>query len=605
MLSDGATSKSSEVKLERREADALRDQAVDFLEALQPVDLLAPVVSGYVEQVLRSVSRHGHRHRLLYHASDPNRIQAHLEFASTENPNTYVVAGWLIHECRRPVRWGLLDRESYRDISNEIVSFPRPDLETTDDFSGCSRSGFFALIEGGGNLAGVELTIGTPENPTNVCLPLSDCRNTKLDSYFGKSHQLFRFSIVQRLSTLPERQADSVAGLLESVLNWIREVGPLDGSLHCQVEAGIDHAIYTPSGDCFVEGWLRGPAGGHFGVSASMLGADASRTLLQQSVFRRPDLGGGPEFSGFAFVGRGRLTGKCDPTLLLQVYLPASGEVSYRKLMLRRCGRKEFAKTFWSRSLDLSSINPEALLRMIAFTRESCSSLEHDGNPASAGPAGLSALVLGAPEGAALCNLLILTLPVGRLGVSEMAVVSANGTLSEVWWPNARQMMTFNASGSLDDALSQLQTGLVLIMDVCSMTRPDFVLDVRSAEELLAKRLEASFVVLADEQLVSQSPSRDHASFELQIGNGSRRIWLNLSKGQAIPPIMVRTAALRSLVANVWPQPSPVVILRRFMREEAQRGIWLQTNNVELFYSRPSIPNLPDDAAAMLLRTCC
>jgi hypothetical protein len=605
MLSDG-TSSSSEVKLQRRAAEALKDQVVDFLESLEPGDLLVPTDPAYMEQILEPAAPGQGRHRLRRREADPSKIQAHLEFASAELPNTYILAGWVIHECRSPIRWGVLARETYHDISNAIVLFPRSDLETDGDSCRYNRSGFFALVEGGRNLAGVQLTIGLPENPTKICLPLSDCDNTELSSYFARSHQLLRFSIAERVSTLPQADADGLATVFESVLKWIQEVSPLEGSLHHEIRAGIDHAIYTPGGDCYVEGWLHGSTAGHFNVSASLIGVHASRTLLQPSVFRRPDIGGGIEFSGFTFLAQSRLTGKRDPTLLLQARHPDSADISYRKVALRRCSPFEFGRIFWSRCLDVNSINPDALCRIWAFTRGRAASAEptaksrNESSPKH--DAGLSALVLDAPPRAALRNLLILTFPLAHLGFSETVLISANGMRSEVWWPNAHQMMTFSTSRSLDEALPKLKVRLALVLDACSMTKPDFVADVRAAEQLLEERPEVSFVILTDEQFVGQKPSRDHMSLELQVGKEGRRVWLNLSKGQATLPMVARTELLHRHTTSAWPQPSPAATLRRFMREEGQRGVWLETPNVAVFYSRPSVSNLPDDFAAVLLR---
>src|SRR5271154_6175911 len=154
------------------------------------------------------MSARKHRKRPETDRPAPIRFVADLEFASRQIPNTLVLSGWLIHDGQRPIRWGLLAGESYQEISQKVTIFSRSDLQEYDDSSFSIRIGFIAFIEGKWSSDDVQLTIGTLENPTQICLSVSACHNNDLKSYFPQSHQLFRFATAQRISALSEDEAE-------------------------------------------------------------------------------------------------------------------------------------------------------------------------------------------------------------------------------------------------------------------------------------------------------------------------------------------------------------------------------------------------------------
>ena len=173
------------------------------------------------------------------------------------------------------------------------------------------------------------------------------------------------------MSTLRKEETEVVSGTINSVLhNWMREVTVLDGSIHQSVQAGLDHCLCTATGEIYVEGWINPQCNRTFKLSACLLGADFSKTLLQRSAFRRPDIPGKTEFGGFAFVGRAQLKADQDLMLLLQAHFLDSDEVSYVKINLERMSFHDFNRILWLKILDIDFINPEAMRKIIVFTHE-------------------------------------------------------------------------------------------------------------------------------------------------------------------------------------------------------------------------------------------
>jgi hypothetical protein len=543
------------------------------------------------------------RNRPKWRDSEPAQFIADLEFASRQIPNTLVLSGWLIHDSPRPICWGLLARETYQEIAKNVVTFSRPDLRGSDETKNYTRLGFIAFIEGNLECDDVQLTIGTLENLTQICLPISVCHNNDLRLFFPQSHQLFRFATAQRISALRKEEAEVVSDILNSVLHsWMREVTFLDGSIHQRVEAGLDHCLCTPTGECYVEGWINPLDNRNFKLSACLLGADSSKTLLQRSTFRRPDIAGNTEFSGFAFVGRAEFAADQDPMLLLQAHFPDSDDVSYAKINLTRVGIHDFNRTLWSRILDIQSINPEALHKILAFTREAQGLLDAPAanRKQGRGDDKLDALIIQNDENDVLHNLLILTLPLAQFNFSKIMLLSTDPLVSELWWPNVGQMLILNPYRTLGEALSGIDNGLLLIMDVSSMANANFVSDVRVAAKLIEKYPDMKCVLFTNKTFLSSQPSRDHLSIEVKVPNKDHCVWFQLCKGAAIPPILVRTAVLRNFVKHAWAHPAPVLTLRRFLKSVSSQALWFETLNAEVFYARPHVPTLPADRADLL-----
>ena len=405
------------------------------------------------------------------------------------------------------------------------------------------------------------------------------------------------------MSALRKGETEVFSGTFNSVLlNWMREVTFLDGSIHKSVQAGLDHCLCTATGQIYVEGWINPQDNQKFVLSACLLGANSSRTLLQRTAFRRPDIVGKTEFSGFCFVGQAQLAADQDPMLLLQAHFPDSDEVSYVKINLARVGFHDFNRIFWSRILDIHSINPEAMQKILTFTREAQGLLDAPAanRKKGRGDDKLDALIIQNCENDVLHNLLILTLPLAQFDFSKIMILSADPAIPELWWPNVGQMLILNPYRTLGEALSGIDNGLLLIMDASSMTRANFVSDVCAATKLIEKHTDMKCVLFTNRSFISSQPSRDYLSIEVKAPNKDHWVWLRLCKGAAIPPMLVRTALLRNFIEHAWAQPTPVLTLRRFLKSVSSQALWFETLNAEVFYAPPHVPTLPADRADLL-----
>jgi hypothetical protein len=535
----------------------------------------------------------------------PTQFVASLEFASTQIPNRIVLSGWLIHDSQRPIRWGLVAQESYQDISDKMTIYSRPDLKEYDESSDCTRVGFIAFIEGEWpSPNAVQLTVGTLENPMQLCVVVAECHNSDINSYFSQSHQLFRFATAQCIAALSEAEAGVVARITNFALpNWIKEIAFFDGALHQNVPAGVDHNICTTNGDCYVEGWIGSLGGRNFQLSACLLGVHSSHTLLQRSAFRRPDIPGHDEFAGFAFVGRAQLAIGRNPIVLLQSQFTDTDEVTYSKINLRQIDAQNFARTFWSRTLDINSISRRALRQILSFIGQS----HARGNgiaPATfirkIRSGNVAALVLKNDEDSALRNLFILTSRLAEYNFSKVVLVAADPAATDVWWPNAEEMLILSPVPTLSEALGWIEAPLLLIVDASLMANQNFAADVRAATKLLETKPNINCVVFSNKGFVNGHSARDQISIEVRVPDNGAPAWFHLCKGTTTPPILLRTNALRDFVRQAWPQPSAALIIRNYLKIVSPDILWLESTNVEAFYTRPYVPILSADQADLL-----
>jgi hypothetical protein len=571
----------------------LQSQGVIFVRAMFSPDSMNGVVQA--KRRRRSVRTAGLK---------PARFVATVEFASTRIPNTLIVAGWLIHDCHRPIRWGLLNRETYSDITPHVTTFTRRDLQGCEDASMYIRQGFFAFIDGEWTGNRLQLTIGTFENPTQICLPVSIGHADEFSSYFPQSHQLFRFATTQSLSALSEADANAVADIIhQSIPIWMNEIPFFDGALHENVPAGLDHHITTQYGDCYVEGWINPLSNRNIKLSACLASVDSSVTLLLRSAFRRPDIAGADEFCGFAFVGRARLTAHRAPTVLLQTHFQDTDEVSYAKINLTNVDPAKFATVFWSRVLDTHSVNPEALRRILSFTRRAAVPI-HD-EPQNGRKGGNSreevdALIMQNDDNSPLRNLAVLTLRLADAQFAKVMMLSPNPAPPEVWWPSKDKVLIVRPCRSIHEVLARAGDGFLLIMEDSSLTTEGFMSDVRAAAKMLGENKDMAGVVLAGKELTSNHKLHDHLSIEVKTAERQAPLWLNMCKGSALPPVLVRASALRDYFKQAWPQPTHALAVRSFLKSINKMILWLETASVEIFYARANVPGLSNEQADLL-----
>ena len=534
----------------------------------------------------------------------PARFVANLEFASTRIPNTLVVAGWLIHDCHRPLRWGLLNRETYREITLNVTTFTRHDLQGYEDASMYRRQGFFAFVDGEWTGNGVQLTIGNFENPTQICLPVPNGHADELKSYFLQSHQLFRFATIKSISALSETDANAVADINhQSIAIWTNEIPFFDGALHEKLPAGLDHHFITERGDCYVEGWINPLTNRNIKFSACLAGVDSGTTLFQRSAFRRPDIAGAEEFCGFAFVGRAQLTTHQLPIVLLQTHFQDTDEVSYAKINLTGVDHAKFAAIFWSRALDTHSVNAGALRHILAFTHRTAVDIRAE-QPRNGGKLGnsceeINALIIQNDD-SPLRNLALLTLRMADAPFAKVMMLSPTLVPEEVWWPSKDKILIVRPCSSFSEVLTRAGDGLLLIMEDTSLTKKGFMSDVRAAAKMLGACENMAGVVLAGEEFTSNQKLPDHLSIEMTTAEQQSRMWLNLCKGSALPPLLIRTRALRDQTMQGWPQPTHTLTVRSFLKSLTQKLLWLETANVEIFYARAAVPGLSSAQAELL-----
>jgi hypothetical protein len=89
-------------------------------------------------------------------------------------------------------------------------------------------------------------------------------------------------------------------------------------------------------------------------------------------------------------------------------------------------------------------------------------------------------------------------------------------------------------------------------------------------------------------------------SIPIKVPGIDASAWLHLNKGAANPPVVLRAGELRSFCKHAWPQPSPELALRSYLKAAAQEIQWLESGNVEVFYARPSAPFFPVEQAELL-----
>jgi hypothetical protein len=526
-----------------------------------------------------------------------------IEFASRQIPHLLAVSGWLVHNSQRPIVWGLLTQGAYQDISSHVSVYFRSDLIGPEIPANRTRLGFFALVEIDDASNEAQLAIGPVDCPTLVCLDLAEPRNSDLEAYFPHSHQLFRFGIARRIAMLSEREAQLVGPVAHFALPaWIKEIQFLDGALHQDVAAGIDHRVCTANGHCYVEGWINPSSGRNFTLAGCLVGVRSSETLLCRSAFRRPDILGSEEFPGFAFVGRGEVSPEARPLLLLQSHFVETGEIAYAKINLDQIDEQKFARTFWPRVLDIHTMNRQALKRVLSFTRH----MRHEPAPSNRSPnspanqRSMAAIILQNSRDAALRNLFVLTSRAEQFDFSDIVLLSPDPATGALWWPNGGEMRIANPVQTLDEALDQIDAPLVLIVDATVMATDGFGNDVRAAANLLEMRRNLNCVVLAKKELLKGQRARDLTSIPVKIPGIEASAWLRLDKGAANPPVVVRAGELRSFCKLAWPQPSPELAVRSYLKAAAKEIQWLDSENVEVFYTRPSASFLPVEQSDLL-----
>jgi hypothetical protein len=542
------------------------------------------------------------------------RFVATLEFASTHIPRTLVVAGWLVHDCHHQIRWGLLQGETYKDITPNVTTFTRRDLQGCEDVSMYMRQGFFAFVDGEWTGNQVQLTIGTLEHPTQICLPLSSCLTDAFNSYFSESHQLFRFATMRRISALPETDANTVADIThQSLPGWMDEIPFFDGAFHQNVPAGLDHRITTKDGDYYVEGWINPPTHSNIQLSACLVGVASSVTLLQRSAFRRPDIASGEEFCGFVFIGRARsIPYRMPPILLLETNFHDTNEVCYAKINLQTVDPAKFATVFWSRVLDTHSVNPDALRPILSFTRRAAAPSHTDkpqsgakSEPRNVGKSNnsskeITALIIQNSDDSPLHNLAILTLRLADARFARVLMLSSSPGPAEVWWPSRDEILIVRPCTSLNEALANAGDGLMLIMEASALAKAGFISDIQTAAKMLVENGDIAGVVLIGKEFTSSQKLREHLSIQVKSAERQARLWLNMRKGSALPPVLVRAGAMRAQLKQAWPQPTHILSVRSFLKSISEELLWLETSNVEIFYSPAMAPGLSSDQADLL-----
>jgi hypothetical protein len=529
-----------------------------------------------------------------------------LEFASRQIPRILALSGWLVHNSQRPLAWGLLTQGSYQDISSQVSAYFRSDLIGPESSANRIQVGFTAFLEIDDTSNDIQLAIGSVGCSTLVCLDVAAAKNSDLEAYFPNSHQLFRFGIARCIAMLSEDEAQVVSPVAHFALpSWIREIQFLQGALHQDVAAGIDHHICTASGHCYVEGWINPASGRNFTLAGCLVGTRSSGNLLYRSAFRRPDIAGSDEFPGFAFVGRGEVIPGAKPLLLVQSHFIDTGEIAYAKISLDQVDEQKFARTFWSRVLDIHTINRQALKQVLSFTRptpalrpEPLAGRRSQGKAANR--RAMAAIILQNSRGAALRNLFVLTARAGQFDFSDIILLSPDPAAGALWWPDAGEMRIVNPVQTLDEALDQIDAPLVLIVDATVMATDGFADDVKAAASLLDTRADLDCVVLAKKELLNGHRARDLTSIRVKIPGIEASAWLRLDKGTTHPPIVLRTGELRRFCRHAWPQPSPELALRSYLKGAAQETQWMESGNVEVFYARPSASYLPLEQADLL-----
>jgi hypothetical protein len=522
-------------------------------------------------------------------------VVADLEFVSSRIPDTLAFCGWIAHPAHQPIRWYLRDEDGLLDISDAITIYPRTDLQIADAFRGYSRIGFVAVLPRSQASGITRLEVGRTPNDAQMSLDLTAFQSAEIEFYFPRSHQLFRFAVIRRLSELTQSQALSVSDNLNQLATeWLNEIHPLEGSLHPEIAAGIDQAMFSPSGQCYVEGWVRSQRALGVEISGCVIGFTGSRSLINTAAFRRPDVQGG---SGFAFVSRGEISDARDPVLLLQSRTSGSGEIAYAKLTLQRVWATDFAERFWTRVLDIHSINTDALQQISAFTRD-------DPAQAASAPAtgqSMSMVVLAAPIGSPLRNLLVLTLELPQLRANKVKFLTSDKSAgpAEVWWPCAGKIHRIDVSRHLNDVASQIDDSYVLFVDAASFATSQFVQDVRRALDALSSNTELDCVVLASQDFVSPSEPEGWTT-QVREGTAGAHYWLSLNKGQALAAFVTRTSRLKEIAAVGWPVPSNALAVRRFLNSVAANTLWMETKNNEVFFVRPSVPGFSPEQSSLL-----
>jgi hypothetical protein len=528
-----------------------------------------------------------------------------LEFASRQIPHVLAISGWLIHNSQRPIIWGLLTDGSYRDISNQVCIYLRSDLLSPDASGNRTQVGFVAFLESDDTSNDIQLAIGPLDCPTLVCLNVAEPNNKDLEAYFPHSHQMFRFGVARCIAALGEDEAQTIGPIAHFALPaWVKEIQFLEGALHLGVSAGIDHRICTANGHSYVEGWINPENGRKFTVAGCLVGMRSSANVLQRSAFRRPDIVGGEEFTGFAFAGRGEIIAGANPLLLLQSQLIETGETAYAKLNLDEIDEQRFARTFWSRALDIQTIDRRALKNLLSFIGQTPPlgrklvgnnrSLNKDIKPR------IGAIILQSYREAALRNLFVLTSRAEQFSFSDIVLLSPDPAVGDLWWPNGGEIRIVTPVRTLTEALNHINAPVVLVVDSTVMATDNFSTDVTIAAKLLAMKPALNGVVLAKKEVLNGHRARGVTSIPVKVPGIETSAWLPLNKGTTNPPVVLRTSALRSFSKQVWPQPSPDLTVRGYLKAAGQELQWLKSESIEVFHTRPSSSFLPMEQTELL-----
>jgi len=527
-----------------------------------------------------------------------------LEFASQQIPHILAVSGWLVHNSQRPIVWGLLREGSYQDISDRVRIYLRSDLDSREGLSNFARVGFIAFLEINDTSNDIQLAIGPVDSPTLVCFNVAESKNNNLETYFPGSHQLFRFGVARCIAALSEDEAQVVAPIAHFALPaWVNEIQFLDGAFHQGVSAGIDHRICTANGNCFVEGWIKPENGRKFTLDACLVGTRSSTDLLHRLAFRRPDISKCEQFPGFGFVGRGQIPPGVNPLLLLQSHLIETGEVAYAKINLDQVDEQTFARTFWSRTLDIHTINRQAMKRLLTFAGQT-PLFRHERAPNNRllnkeADRQIGAIILQNYRETTLRNLFVLTSRPGEFNFLEIVLLSPDPATGDLWWPDAGEIRILKPVRTLSEALDKINTPLVLIVDATVMATGKFQNDVRAAANVLEMKPDLNGVIVSGKDLLNGHRARDFRSIPVNLPGVETSTWLLLNKGTTNPPVVLRVSALQNFCQQVWPQLSPDLTVRTYLTATSNIQ-WLKSENIEVFFARPSDSFLPIEQMDLL-----